>query len=384
MCGLSAVEALSNRAIHWKNFAITLPPMPKSKTQDLLKLLWQTTLADYVTAIAWSPNGACLAASSAAGEVVRYEAKTGETTVLQKARGESVDALAISADGAFLAAGGQSGMVWIWRLDGSTPTLVTTLEHPRTWIDCLQWNPQHPELAFSLGRYAQVWDATTQSIITTLNFESSSTLDLAWHPQGNRLSVSGNQSIKTWQRQDWDGDPTVQEIGGASGAIAWSPDGTYLASGNNDRSVLVWEDGNSYPWRMQGFPGKVRQLAWSMSKTAIDAPLLASISCEGVVVWTKEEAPDSSVGWNPQVLDVHQGMVRAISFQPESLLLASAAEDGWLCLWHKANRLAQILEGAPAGFSCLAWAPSGKEIASGGSRGELLVWTEPTQGKGFG
>lgn len=356
--------------------------MPRTKTQDLFKLRWHQTLSDYVTAIAWSPDGSWLAASSAAGEVVLCGAKTGATTVLQEAQGESVDALAISADGVFLAAGGQAGTVWIWQLDGSTPERVMALEHSRAWIDRLQWNPHHPELAFSLGHYAQVWDATIQSVITTLNFESSSVLDLAWHPQGDRLSVSGNRSIKTWRQQDWYDDPTVWEIGGASEAIAWSPDGIYLASGNNDRSVLVWEDGNPYPWRMQGFPGKVRQLAWSMAKKAIDAPLLASISAESVVVWTKDRDP--SVGWNPQMLDVHQGMVTAIAFQPQSLLFASAAEDGWLCLWHKASRLAQILQGAPAGFSCLAWNPSGGAIAAGGSRGEILVWTETTKGKGFG
>ena len=356
--------------------------MPRTKTQNLFKLQWHQTLSDYVTAISWSPDGAWLAATSAAGEVVRYEVKTGETTVLQEARGESVDALAISADGIFLAAGGQAGTVWIWRLEGRTPTLVTTLEQPRAWIDRLQWNPHHPELAFSLGHYAQVWDATIQSAIATLNFESSSVLDLAWHPQGDRLSVSGNQSIKTWQRQDWYDDPTVREIGGASGAIAWSPDGSYLASGNNDRSVLVWEEDIPYPWYMQGFPGKVRQLAWSMPQTAVGAPLLASISCEGVVVWTKDRDP--SVGWNARVLDLHQGIVRAIAFQPQSLFLASAAEDGYLYLWHKGSRLTQTLEGAPAGFSCLAWNPSGGAIAAGGSRGEVLVWTETTKGKGFG
>ena len=357
--------------------------MPRTKTQDRFKLRWQQTLSDYVTAIAWSTDGTWLVASSAAGEIVRYEANTGETTVLQAAQGESVDALTISADGVFLAAGGQAGTVWIWRLDGSTPDRVMALEHPRTWIDRLQWHPQQPELAFSLGRYVQVWDAPTQSIITTLNFESSSALDLAWHPQGNRLSVSGNQSIKTWQRQDWDNDPIVQEIGGAGEAIAWSPDGTYLASGNNDCSVLVWEDSNPlYPWRMRGFPGKVRQLAWSMAKTAIGAPLLASISGESVVVWTKDGDP--SVGWHPQMLDAHQGIVRAIAFQPQSLLLASAAEDGCLYLWHQGSHLAQMLQDVPTGFSCLAWNPQGDAIAAGDSHGDVLVWAKSMARKGFG
>ncbi|MEO1134514.1 MAG: hypothetical protein AAFX40_17660 [Cyanobacteria bacterium J06639_1] len=356
--------------------------MPKSNRQKQFKHLWHTTLSDYVTAIAWSPDGAWLFASSAAGEVMRHDKNTGEMTALQEAQGESVDALAISANGAFLAAGGQSGTVWIWRLDDSTPVLLTTLEHARAWIDRLQWNPRHPELAFNLGRYSQVWDATTQSVITTLNFEFSSVLDLAWHPQGDRLSLSGNQSIQTWQRRDWDEDPTVREIGGASGAIAWSPDGSYLASGCNDRSLIMWEGDSPYPWRMQGFSGKVRQLAWSMPQKAVGAPLLASISGEDVIVWTKDRDP--SRGWNAQMLDVHQGMVRAIAFQPQSTLLASAAEDGWLCLWHKASHLSQVLEGTAAGFSCLAWNPSGGAIAAGNSQGEVMVWTERMAGKGFG
>ncbi|MEM7064888.1 MAG: WD40 repeat domain-containing protein [Cyanobacteria bacterium P01_B01_bin.77] len=345
--------------------------MPSPTPQTPFKLLLHKTLSDYVTAIAWSLDGAWLVASSAAGDIVRYEVKTGKTTVLQEADGESVDALTMSADGRFLAAGGQAGTVWIWRLEGSTSTLVTTLEHSRAWIDCLQWHPQQPELAFSFGRYVQVWDAITQSVITTLNFESSSVLDLAWHPQGDRLSVSGNQSIKTWRRQDWDEEPTVEETGAASEAIAWSPDGTYFASGNNDCSMLVWEEGNLDSWHMQDFPGKVRQLAWSMP-TAVGAPLLAAISSEKVIVWTKDSDP--SVGWMSQMLDTHQGILRAIAFQPESLLLASAAEDGLLCLWDKGSDLVQSFEDASAELSCLAWSYSGRAIAAGDSQGNVLVW----------
>ena len=354
--------------------------MLRTKKQTVLMQLWDTQLSDYVTAIAWTPDGTQLAASSGAGEVLLYTPTTGESTCLQTPQGESIDALAISADGRFLAAGGQAGTVWIWQIDNDSPTLLTTLEHARIWIDRLQWHPSSPQLAFSFGRYAQVWHAVDQTVVTTLNFEDSSVLDLAWHPLGTELSLGGNQSIKTWQSQDWDKDPEVREVGGATVAVAWSPDGTYLASGNNDRSVLVWEKDHPSPWRMQGFPGKVRQLAWSKPMVR-DAPLLASISGEGVVVWTK--AADPAEGWTPQVLDVHEGIVREIAFQPNTLLLASAAEDGCLHLWQKARRITQTLKGASAGFSCLAWSNQGKMLAAGGSGGELFVWTETTKGKGF-
>ncbi|ESA37719.1 wd40 repeat-containing protein [Leptolyngbya sp. Heron Island J] len=352
----------------------------KKHKQPVLQQLWNTHLSDYVTAIAWSPDGTQLAASSGAGEVVLYTPATGDSHCLQSSQGESVDALAISADGQFLAAGGQAGTVWIWQIDGDVPTLLNTLEHARTWIDRLQWHPNSPELAFSFGRYVQVWHAVDQTVVTTLNFEDSSVLDLAWHPQGTELSLGGNQNIKTWKYHDWDEDPEVREVGGASVAVAWSPDGIYLASGNNDRSVLVWAKDHAAPWRMQGFPGKVRQLAWS-KPTVKGAPLLASISVEGIVVWTK--AADPAEGWKPQVLDAHEGMVRAISFQPDTLLLATAAEDGCLYLWQKARQIAQRLEGASSGFSCLAWSGQGTMLAAGGSGGELWVWTETTKGKGF-
>jgi len=364
--------------------------MPRNKQQNLFKLLWQEALSDYVTAIAWSLDDTWLVASSAAGDIVQYEAKTGRTTLLQEAQGESVDVLKISADGQFLAAGGQAGTVWIWRLEGSTSVLLKTLEHPRAWIDCLQWNPQYPELAFSLGRYVQVWDMAAQSVITTLNFESSSVLDIAWHPQGDLLSVSGNQSIKTWQRQDWDDDLTALETGAASEAIAWSPDGTYFAAGNNDCSLMIWEGGNPHSWHMQDFPGKVRQLAWSIptqatntteNSTADSAPLLASMSGASLIVWTKDS--DLSTRWNPQVLDAHQGTVSAIAFQPKSQLLASSAEDGCLYLWNKGSRLAQTLKDAPAELSCLVWSHSGDAIAAGDSQGNVLVWTKSRAGKGF-
>ena len=100
------------------------------------------------------------------------------------------------------------------------------------------------------------------------------------------------------------------------------------------------------------------------------------------VVWEKQE--DEALGWEGRVLANHQGVVQSIHFQPDTLLLASAAEDGRVCLWHKAQRLAQVLNGAPNGFSCLAWHPKGSQFAAGGQNGELLVWSKAGRGQGFG
>ncbi|MBM0743645.1 WD40 repeat domain-containing protein [Phormidium sp. CLA17] len=347
-----------------------------TKAQEEFQLRWQGSLADYVTAIAWSPNGLVLSASSAAGEIILLSPETQNLTLLEADNGQSIDCLAISPDSKFLAASGQNGQVKLWQLSDS-PTLITTLENKPVWVDRLAWNPKANQLAFSLGRYVQVWDATANEVITTLNFEASSVMDLAWHPKGQFLAACGNQGARVWNAKDWDAEPEVLEIPSASVAIAWSPDGKYIADGNLDNTLSVMEWGQPNPWVMQGFPGKVRQLTWSQTS----APLLASCSSETVVAW--QRSPDESVGWASQVLEAHEGVVRAIAFQPKTTLLASAAEDGLLCLWQHAQQVVQVLEGAPNGFSCMAWHPQGHQLAAGGKDGELLLWSKASRGQGF-
>jgi WD40 repeat protein len=132
---------------------------------------------------------------------------------------------------------------------------------------------------------------------------------------------------------------------------------------------------------MRGFPGKISNLTWSQPLLN-NEPLLAASSMEGIAVWKKES--DDQDGWDARVLTLHDRKIQALEFHPHSLLLASAADDGWLVLWIKAKQVKQILEGAPDGFSCLAWDKNGQQLAAGGQNGELIIWSESQRGKGFG
>ncbi|PPS41232.1 WD40 repeat domain-containing protein [Chroococcidiopsis sp. TS-821] len=356
-----------------------------SKTVDSQQfdLSFSQMLEDYVTAIAWSPQGKFLATSSAAGEVVLWEHTLDRQEwqrIPLQSHDQSVDCLAFSSDGCFLAAGGQAG-VKIWQLDRAKvnqwqPLSIT---HSSAWVDRLAWNPLSNQLAFSLGRHVQIWDATTPDTSTILNFAASSVLGLDWSSDGQYLAIAGYHGVKIWESRNWREEPYVFDLPTASVAIAWAGDSKYFAIGNMDRTIAVFEWNNPDPWVMRGFPGKIRQIAWSTASQR--PPLFAAASVDGIVVWSKH--PDDLVGWESRVLQHHDGVVQAIAFQPNSLLLASAAEDGLICLWHKAQHLAQILEGAPQGFSYLAWHPRGQQLAAGGKNGELQVWTRSRRGQGF-
>lgn len=340
---------------------------------------WQHSLADYVTAIAWTQDGERCAAASAAGDIYLYSV-LGDPVTVQRPDGASVNCLGFSADGKYLAWGGQSSdlNVWsIWHVD-----LAFQHSYVSAWIDTLAWHPTLPLLAYGVGSFIHVVDVSTEQAVAKLDFEASSALHLAWHPAGDRLAVSGHGGVKVWSTDDWAAAPRRIEVPGASLYCAWSADGRYLASGNLDRTLTVAEWESPPPWLMQGFPGKVRQVAWSMPNTASGSPLVAAACVEGVTVWERGDKPKAR--WQSQVLQHHQDRVNAIAWQPNSLTLASAGQDGRLALWRNGRKLDQSLKVFADGVTGLAWSPTGDRLLTGGTAGEVKLWQVTHRAQGFG
>ncbi|MEO1593058.1 MAG: WD40 repeat domain-containing protein [Cyanobacteria bacterium J06632_22] len=325
---------------------------------------WQGQVEGYITALTWSPDGQYLAVSTGSGQVAVWT-ETG-LMALPLASDLSVSCLAFSADNAYLAAAGQQGVVTIWRV-GEWSQPVVELAGAHDWIDRLQWHPQQPLLAYGAQQQVRFWGDAAPA---PLDFGDSSVLDLAWRPQGSGLAVSGHTGVKVWSCQDWTAVPENIEVPGASMAVAWSADGRYLASGNLDRTLTVVAWGQPPPWLMQGFPGKVRRVDWVGQR-------LVAACTDGITVWRRQGAD-----WQSQVLQGHRHTVVAIAPHPTQALLASAAQDGRLCLWENAAKLRQTLVGS-APFSTLSWHPQGTALAAGDQQGMLTIWRSPLRGQGF-
>lgn len=343
----------------------------------------QAQLSDYISALAWSPDGAWLAAASAAGEVCLQPHPAGDraSVLLKSADGQAISAIAFAADGAYLAAAGQAGTLTVWQLQPPNFAVAMQETFPGLWLDQLAWHPQRPELALGVGASVQRWQVETGQPLAAFDFQASSVLHLAWHPQGEALAVSGHGAVKVWNPEHSEAAPEWVRVPGASLFAAWSTDGRYLASGNLDRTLTVLEWGHPPPWYMQGFPGKVRQLSWSAPPQAQASPLLAAACVEGITVWAR---PGDRDGWQSRVLEGHQGVVEAIAFQPGSQLLASAARDGHVCLWQQGQRLMTPLKDLNAAASTLAWHPTGDWLAAGSATGEVCRWRLSRRGQGFG
>ena len=360
------------------------------KSKDF-KLAFSETLKDYVTGVVWSGDGNTLAVTSAVGEMILY--RDGNLITLEEGNNQSIDCIAFSGDGRFLATGGQDGKVKIWDSNDSTTnsntnsttnsntSLIATLENAPAWIDKLAWNPVNHQLAFGVGKELHVWDADSQEIVAKLNFANSSVLGIDWHSDGRYVAASGHRGIKVWDSQNWDREPYLLNIPSATIVMGWSSDGKYLASSNMDRTIALVDTESLLsgekpePWVMSGFPGKIRHLDWSKVNASTGAPLLATISVDGIVVWSK--SADDDTGWEAQVLTNHVDIIQAIAFAPNSLNLASAGSDQWLCIWENAETVSQIITGVDSAFSCVSWHPQGNKIAAGSVAGELRIWEKP-------
>lgn len=152
--------------------------------KPLAELSHHHQLSDYITAIAWSSVGHTLAVTSGAGEVLLLN--NDSDRLLQDANGLSIDDIAFSADGQWLAAGGQAGQINLWPMTTETAPASKTLTGDSAWIDRLQWHPHHNLLAFNRGKTVQIWDADRAEMLTTLELLPKFKI-LAGRPMDNIL-----------------------------------------------------------------------------------------------------------------------------------------------------------------------------------------------------
>jgi WD40 repeat protein len=334
-----------------------------------LQLEWHTELDDLVTKLAWSPNGADLVGSSAAGQII-WVSDDRQPVRLRESDGYSIDDLSYSADGRWLAAGGRSGELSIWScVGGDLPPQLAYSVKIGAWIEHLEWHPADAHLAIAFGRNIKIWDAAENRELTTWSFDKSSVFDLAWHPHGEYLAVGGYKGIQIWAR-GLNSNPSHRfDVDTATTNVSWSEDGRYLVAGNLDRTLKIVDwDHPQDPWILQGCPGKIHHLTWLNGETTC----LAVATGTAILLWT---LTSDTTEWTGRVLEGHQGVIGAISAHPQYPAIVSGDTDGYACLWSVTGDIYQILTSDLSEYTVLAWHPDGKYLATGTRMGEIGLWS---------
>ncbi len=329
---------------------------------------WNGKLDDYVTTLAWSPDGARLAAGAVSGQVAIYHAGEGKIIHLLDAHAEGCDALGWRPDGQALATAGRDGKWKLW--NAAAGKLLVEHEAGALWAEQLAWSAKPVGdrghlLAVSAGSQVTLWNEHGEAVGGPMKF-TRNVADFAWILNSTTLAVAMSTGVSL--REPLTGDQEREFVSrDPILSIAFSPSGKWLMTGNQDCSVHVWNTDNGAEMHMRGFAAKVRQLAWHRGSR-----WLATGGGEAVSVWDcSGRGPE---GRTPLVLEWHPDLITALHYQVGGDWLASGARDGSVAVWSPTQRQ-NLISGAKisSGVTKVAWSPDGESLAVSGEGGDVQV-----------
>jgi len=329
---------------------------------------WAATLDDYVIDLAWSPDGAHLAAASASGPVTVFARADGARRHQLPGHENGTNCLAwapaAAGPAALLATGGQDGAVKFWDALAGQHTASAPLGS--AWVEHLAWRPAggSPLLMAAAGRglHALRADAT---VAHTFKPAPKTLSAVAWQPAGGCVAVSYFGGVCLWDADDF---LPQKEFAYANGihALVWSPDSKWLVSGNQDPSVHLWVPEQDIELQMSGYEGKVKELSFDHTSR-----WLATGGGKDCCVW--DCAGEGPEGREPTMLP-HEAKVCSVAFQHTHGLLATASQDGVVQLWSPERK--QPLRATvrmPAAASRLTWSSDDTLLAIGSEQGVVYV-----------
>ncbi len=370
---------------------------------------WAARLDDYAIDLAWSPDGALLAAASAAGPVSLLAAADGARRHDLPGHDGGTNAVAFApanlqpsaSNVQLLATGGQDGAVKFW--DAAAGQHTATAPLGSAWVEHLAWTPsqrtedREPNTATTSNLPSSVSSppisvlrppssgllfAAAGKTLTVLRADGS--LAHTFPPAPKTITALAAQpacpesaerarcvaaahfgGIRLWDANDF---LLQKELPYANGilSLVWSPDRRWLVSGNQDPSVHLWLPEKNDELHMSGYEAKVRVLSFDHTSR-----WLATGGGHDASVW--DCAGAGPEGREPLMLP-HDAPVRAVAFQNTHGLLASAADDGAVIIWSVDRRQpmrATVKMPSPA--TKLTWSPDDTFLAIGTESGVIYV-----------
>lgn len=300
------------------------------------------THANWVSAVAWSPDGTRIASSGGDATIRIWNPTNGENLLTyhgQSGRLSEVLAVAWSPDSTRIASGGNRATVQVWRANNKQ-LLAEYQGHSKfagvpysAHVFWAAWSPDGKSIAstsinLGLDKSVHLWNAATGNLIRKFDlhsgwFDTSSSGGLAWSPDGTHIAAGMTSEVRIYNVATGAQVLTYKQQSGYISTVAWSPNGERIASMDGN-SVHIWNatSGDFY-YAYRGHTASLRDVAWSP-----DGRYLASSSNDHTVqIWTAD------TGTRIFTYTGHLDDVGAISWAPDSQRIASASKDKTVHIW---------------------------------------------------
>jgi tRNA A-37 threonylcarbamoyl transferase component Bud32 len=279
-------------------------------------------------------------------------------------RSGRVKCVAVSADGAALAAGGDNGVVALWNPADGAP--LRTLE-ARDGARSLAFSPDGSLLAAGLedGSVALI-SAASGRVLREWKVDGSENrvVSLGFTPDGRLLAAANVSGMSI--RQMSDGQPYERGSIGGRSPVAISSDGRLIAAAQQAGGIRVMSLRAGYVLRT--IPCDVQRM---LSTFLPDGKSLVTADQEETVhVW------DVASGRPTGTFPGGDMMLQALVVSPDGRLIVTAGADKTVRIWD--SRRASLLQAVSAHTGWVmsaAFGPRCRLLVTGGNDRQVLLWT---------
>jgi WD40 repeat protein/transcriptional regulator with XRE-family HTH domain len=326
---------------------------------------------DFPNSVALSGDGALLAAGTSTGQVWLWRVADRTPVWVVHGHTGAVQYVALAGDGRLVASGGGEGTVRLWDSDSGRPVATLQGHTGGVWGVALSRDARLVASGSADGT-VRLWHADTGWPLATLHGHTGGVLGVALSADAGLVaSSSGDGSVRLWETDTGTPFATLQGDTGGVWGVALSGDGQLVVGGFFDGTVRLWDTNTLRSVAaLRGHTGAVRGVALSA-----DGRLVAASGSGGGTVRVWEAATGQPVG----TLLGHTSGVLGLALSADGRLAASGSADGTVRLWETdMGRPVATLQGHAGGVFGVALSSDGRVVACGSGEGMVRVWEAGT------
>ncbi|MGE0128730.1 MAG: protein kinase [Blastocatellales bacterium] len=324
-----------------------------------------------VSSIAFSPDGQTLATASGDRTVKLWRAATGQETATLKGHLSNVYSIAFAPDGRRLVTGAADRTVKLWDVEAASELDVITDVGGKVARAAISPDSQKIVATGGWEGKPMLWDANPRrgGLAPGISLGNSTEMytSVDYSLDGKKIATGNkDKTAKLWDAV------TGRELNVFSGhaddvnAVAISPDGQRLATGSVDKTIKLWDVATGR--ELMTLRGHA-QLSAALDFSP-DGRLLATGSHD-----TTAKLWDVATGRELMTFAGHANPILTLAFSPDGQTLATGSADSLVKLWRVSDgRLLSTIKGHAGHVRALAFSPGGKRLATGGSEGMVRLW----------
>jgi WD40 repeat protein len=323
--------------------------------------------------VAFLPDGKSFVISQMDGAAHLIEAATGKdlrsfpVNPAAPSSGYPLRALAVSADGKYLALGGHTQSIPVY--ETATGKRVANLAQSQGSVHALAFLPGGRFLAVTDIRGAHVVGLASGKELRRLELPNTGQAALALSPDGHTLALAhGGPVVRLW---DAAAGRELHAPAGHQGVIAslvFLPDGKRLASTGGDQKAVLWETATGRPLAETRF-------AFSVNGPLTVAPDGRTLRVAGndraIHSWRPAEGGDPGEDRREEIGSFFSP---AYALSPDGTAVALVGPDTRLRIRELPGGKERVLNGPPGYFFHMTFSPDGRRLATVGNDGLLRVW----------